>query len=107
MTFRIWDISGQDQYMSLTTMYYRDIDAVIIVYDITDTKSFQNLKKWFRQLRENAPESISIALCGNKYDLKEQQQVPFNDGQKFSLQQRCSIFKEVSALNATNLFEVL
>ena len=54
-------------------MYYRDIDAVIVVYDITDQRSFQNLKKWFRQLKENAPEAISIALCGNKYDLKEQQ----------------------------------
>ena len=71
MVLRIWDISGQDQYMSLTTMYYRDIDAAIICYDITDQKSFQNLKKWFKQLKENAPEAISIALCGNKYDLKD------------------------------------
>ena len=36
MILRIWDISGQDQYMSLTTMYYRDTDAAILVYDVTD-----------------------------------------------------------------------
>jgi small GTP-binding protein len=107
MNFNIWDISGQDQYMSITSMYYRDIDAAILCYDMTDKGSYTNLKKWFKQLNDNAPENISIALVANKYDMIAHSQVDFNEGNKIALQHKCSIFKEVSAKSNVGLNEVL
>ena len=53
-------------------MYFRDADACIIVYDVTDRDSFNNLSDvWLKDLQEKAPENILKVLVGNKCDLKD------------------------------------
>eukprot|EP01017_Pseudomicrothorax_dubius_P025963 TRINITY_DN2858_c0_g1_i5.p1 TRINITY_DN2858_c0_g1~~TRINITY_DN2858_c0_g1_i5.p1 ORF type:complete len:126 (+),score=26.76 TRINITY_DN2858_c0_g1_i5:265-642(+) len=56
-------------------MYYRDSDAAIIVYDITNRISYDVLRKWLKELKENAPQDIVLAIVGNKVDLITQEQV--------------------------------
>lgn len=53
-------------------MYYRDTDGAILVFDVTDKDSFENLKNvWLKELRERAPENVQLAIIGNKADLTD------------------------------------
>ena len=66
----IWDVSGQDKFRSMTTMYFRDADACILVYDVTDRSSFEMISNvWLKDLQDRAPENILTAIVGNKCDL--------------------------------------
>ena len=56
-------------------MYYRGADGAILVYDITDANSFNRVKKWVKELRENVGDDIIIAIAGNKIDLEKNRQV--------------------------------
>ena len=72
MNVEIWDVSGQDKFRSTTRMYFRDADACILVYDLTDRESFLNLSKvWIPDLRDKGPEKVTLGLVGNKFDLSE------------------------------------
>ena len=65
----IWDTAGQEKFRSLTTMYYRNASVVIVVYDIVSVGSFDNAKKWIREVRQMIYPEPVIILVGNKYDL--------------------------------------
>ena len=66
--FDLWDTAGQERYKSLTPMYYKGAAAALIVFDVTAPESFDGAKDWVRELQQNAPPSIVIALAGNKVD---------------------------------------
>jgi small GTP-binding protein len=72
----MWDTAGQEKFKSLTRMYYQDAQAAILVYDITYQESFESVKKWIMELRENSnvPNCL-IAIVGNKSDLYNESQV--------------------------------
>merc|ERR1711966_220911 len=48
----IWDTAGQERFHSLGPIYYRDADAALLVYDITDSDSFNKVKTWVKELRK-------------------------------------------------------
>ncbi|SBS81643.1 ras-related protein Rab-5C, putative (RAB5c) [Plasmodium malariae] len=68
--FEIWDTAGQERYRSLAPMYYRGASAAVIVYDITNKKSFEGAKGWIHELKSVHSNDIIIALAGNKNDLE-------------------------------------
>ena len=71
ITVDLWDVSGQDKFRSMTQMYFRDADACILVYDVTDRDSIDNLKTvWLKDLRDKAPSNLTIAIVGNKSDIQ-------------------------------------
>ncbi|CDR39008.1 CYFA0S02e10550g1_1 [Cyberlindnera fabianii] len=72
--FEIWDTAGQERYKSLAPMYYRNADAALVVFDITDPTSFEKAKKWVQELRVQAPETLIVKFVGNKIDLKDRPQ---------------------------------
>ena len=58
--FEIWDTAGQERYRALTKIFYKDAAVAILVYDITNRNSFEELKNyWFNQIKESAPKNIS------------------------------------------------
>mgnify|MGYP006107815295 CR=1 FL=1 len=65
--FNIWDTAGQEKYRCLVPLYYKNSDAAIIVYDITNKRSFENAKKNVLELRKNTELSV-ILFIGNKCD---------------------------------------
>jgi Ras-related protein Rab-1A len=82
ISLEIWDVSGQERYRSLTNMHYRDADGCILVYDVTDRDSYDNIEKeWLKEIKEKAPEKTQIVLIGNKCDLSEERQVSLEAGQ--------------------------
>lgn len=67
----LWDTAGQEKYNSLIPMYYRNADAAIIVYDITNEQSLNSASRWLTELHRIVPD-IFILLVGNKCDLEKQ-----------------------------------
>jgi len=68
---QIWDTAGQDRYRAITNTYYRHAIGVMLVYDISERDSFENLERWLVELRDHADEKIKVILVGNKSDLDQ------------------------------------
>ena len=68
---QIWDTAGQEVFKSITRSYYRGSIAAILVYDITNRQSFNNLNKWMEETKTYSNEKLTILLIGNKSDLED------------------------------------
>ncbi|KAE8772340.1 GTP-binding protein YPTM1 [Hordeum vulgare] len=68
---QIWDTAGQERFRTITSSYYRGAHGIIIVYDITDMESFNNVKQWLSEINKYANDSVRKLLVGNKCDLAE------------------------------------
>ena len=105
----LWDTAGQEMYRSLIQLYYRDCCAAIIVYDITNRRSFYQLKYWINELKKNSTckeinHEHKILILGNKCDLTDKRTVSYQEASEFAINNNC-IFKEVSILSSTILCE--
>merc|ERR1740130_61810 len=82
VTLQIWDTAGQEWFQSLGVAFYRGADSCVLVHDITDAKSFDNLESWMDEfLAHAAPrnaESFPFVVLGNKADLDSKRQVSAN-----------------------------
>jgi Ras-related protein Rab-8A len=66
---QIWDTAGQERFRTITTAYYRGAMGILLVYDVTDDKSFGNIRNWIRNIEQHATESVNKMLIGNKCDM--------------------------------------
>ncbi|KAF5286886.1 hypothetical protein FQA39_LY00419 [Lamprigera yunnana] len=72
INLQLWDTAGQERFRSLTTAFYRDAMGFLLLFDLTNEKSFLEIRNWIEQLRMHAYcESPDIILCGNKADLED------------------------------------
>lgn len=70
MTLQLWDTSGQDAFRDLVSLYYRDSNAAILVFDYTNPESLNNLGFWLKELEDRVDaQSIVLKIAGNKHDL--------------------------------------
>ncbi|EJT77906.1 Ras-like protein Rab-6A [Gaeumannomyces tritici R3-111a-1] len=104
---QLWDTAGQERFRSLIPSYIRDSSVAVVVYDISNAKSFQNTRKWIEDVRAERGNDVIIVLVGNKTDLNDKRQVTTQQGEdeakKFNL-----MFVETSAKvghNVKNLFK--
>lgn len=65
---QIWDTAGQERFRSVTHAYYRDAQALLLLYDVTSQSSFDNIRAWLSEIRQYAEEDVVIMLLGNKVD---------------------------------------
>ena len=101
--FQIWDTAGQERFRSLAKIFYQNAVAVILVYDITVRETFEQLQKyWIKEIEENAPTDIILALAANKSDMYENELVGLNEGKELARQLN-AIFKSTSALNSKGI----
>ena len=85
LKFEIWDTAGQERYRSLTKMLYKDANAAILVYDITNKESFEVMKDyWSNQIKESAPPDIILVIAANKSDLIDHEDVDEEEARKFA-----------------------
>lgn len=67
---QLWDTAGQERFRSLTTSFFRDSMGFLLIFDITNEKSFLEVQNWIEQLKIHAYcDNPDIVLCGNKLDL--------------------------------------
>ena len=106
----IWDTCGQERFRSINKIFMKESDIVILVYDKTNMKSFQELKNyWYDNVVSNIGNNFVIGIAGNKYDLLEEEKVHTHDGIKYA-KSIGAIFKETSATShdeIEQLFEEL
>ena len=103
VTFDIYDTAGQEKYRAIAKLYYKNARVVILVYDITDIKSFEEIKNyWYEQVKDIQTENLIIAIAGNKCDLYEERQVENETGEEFAKSIN-AIFVETSAKNDSGI----
>ncbi|XP_027488016.1 ras-related protein Rab-10-like, partial [Corapipo altera] len=79
------DTAGQERFHTITTSYYRGAMGIMLVYDITNAKSFENISKWLRNIDEHANEDVERMLLGNKCDMEDKRVVPKAKGEQVSV----------------------
>merc|ERR1740130_715348 len=99
---QIWDTAGQERFRTITSSYYRGAHGIIVVYDVTDTDSFDNVKQWLHEIDRCACENVNKLLVGNKSDLTTKKAVDYNTAKEYS-EDLGIPFLETSAKNATNV----
>jgi Ras-related protein Rab-1A len=99
---QIWDTAGQERFRTITSSYYRGAHGIIVVYDVTDLESFNNVKQWLHEIDRYACDNVNKLLVGNKSDLLPKKVVDYNTAKEFS-EQLGIPFLETSAKNATNV----
>ena len=65
---QMWDTAGQERFRTITRSYYRGSQGIVVVYDVTDNESFENVQHWFDEIEKNAGGSVIKLLVGNKSD---------------------------------------
>ena len=101
---KIWDTAGQERYKSLTKGFFRNAEGVMLVYDVTNSETYENLKYWMQSIKNNLGNSIDdipIIIIGNKIDCQERE-VSVEEAENFWKEQGFSYF-ETSAKTGENI----
>ncbi|XP_030632824.1 ras-related protein Rab-43 isoform X3 [Chanos chanos] len=102
---QIWDTAGQERFRTITQSYYRSTNGAIITYDITKKASFLSVPKWMEDVKKYGGSNIVPLLVGNKSDLAEMREVPFEDAQSMAQQLEFISAIETSAKDSSNVDE--
>merc|ERR1711988_848867 len=99
---QIWDTAGQERFRTIASSYYRGAHGIIVVYDTTDSETFEHVKTWLHEIERYASENVNKLLVGNKSDLTSKRQVETESAKEFAESANIP-FLETSAKNATNV----
>jgi len=97
-----WDTAGQERFRTITSSYYRGAHGIIVVYDVTDKDSFNNVKTWLKEISLYACANVNKLLVGNKCDLEDKRAVTFEEAKEFA-DANGMPFLETSAKRAINV----
>lgn len=97
-----WDTAGQERYRNITANYYRNAQGIMLVYDVTNRKSFEAIDAWISQIDLHAGESVNKVLIGNKSDCDKQRVVHMEEGRDLALHYKIPFF-ETSARTGDNV----
>jgi len=96
---QIWDTSGQERYMAITKNIYKKVQGIILVFDVTEINTFNNVEKWLNTLKDLG--EFPITLVGNKIDLKNRV-VSYEEGKQLADSHKLCYF-ETSARDNINV----
>ena len=111
LRMQVWDTAGQEKFDSITSTYYKSTDVAIFVYSIDKKESFERIPGWIKELEDkntndkkaDDDEQIMLKiLVGNKLDLDNEREVKYEDGEKFSKDNKFSLFTEISCKEDTD-----
>ena len=96
-TLNLWDTAGQEKYDSLTKMFTKNANIIILVYSIVDKQSFLDLGKWLKLVKDiNGEDGYIIGIAANKSDLYKNSVVSDSQGQEYARKIK-AIWKSTSA----------
>lgn len=99
LSLQLWDTAGQERFQALGNAFYRGTDCCLLVFDITNTESFDNIKNWRQEFLErsgNENNTFPIIVLGNKCDLAGERRVSKEKASEWALESKL-IYEEVSA----------
>jgi len=99
---QVWDTAGQERFRTITRAYYRGAHGIMLVYDVTDSKSFGNIRNWMRNIEQHASSSVNKVLVGNKCDMADKRMIATEKGQALADEYGIKFF-ETSAKTGYNV----
>lgn len=99
---QIWDTAGQERFRTITAAYYRGAHGIIVVYDVTDQESFNNVRQWMTEIDRYASDNVNRLLVGNKCDLTTKKMIDYATAKELADSMGIA-FLETSAKNSTNV----
>merc|ERR1712046_400305 len=100
----IWDTMGAEQYRAIPRVYFRDAAAAVLLYDITDERTFANTRSWLDEVRQTCQPNMQVLLIGNKTDREEERRVSRADAHALTSDYpEITRFEETSARNGDNV----
>lgn len=100
----IWDTAGQEKYRSLVSLHYRDCHGVILMFDLNDRKSYDDIRFWMKEIyKYNDKKKIIFYIVGNKTDLERN--VSYEEGEIISNCYEATYF-ECSMYNLTMVSKI-
>jgi len=99
---QMWDTAGQERFRTITTAYYRGAMGILLVYDVTDQKSFDAIRTWIRNIEQHASEGVNKILIGNKCDMNDKRVVDTEKGKELANEFKIP-FMETSAKTNVNV----
>ena len=99
---QFWDTAGQERYRAINKIYFQKVQGIILVYDITDLKTYEGLDNWIKLINDNS-DDVPIVLIGNKLDdANENRIVRYEEGKSYA-DKYGFLFFETSALSGKNV----
>jgi len=81
---QVWDTAGQERFRTITSSFYRGAHGIIVVYDIADQATFNNVKLWMQEIQRYASAGVCRMLVGNKVDLADRRVVEYNTAKEYA-----------------------
>lgn len=100
---QIWDTAGQENFQSITKIFYRGAHAVLLTYNITSLDSFSNMDYWHSEFKSQSEPDALAYLIGNKKDCEDQREVDLDKAEKFRDIKGIDMFNETSAKTGENV----
>ena len=102
---KIWDTAGQERFRSMAFSFLKNIQGILLIYDLTDKSSFLSIDKWISNLENNLDmKNVPIILVGNKNDKEDERKVSYEEGLKYAQKYNFQFF-EMSAKTGENVKE--
>ena len=102
---QLWDTAGQDKYRTIAKNYFKGSHGILLLYDVTKQSSFQNIRDWIQDIREEVSQKAIIFLIGNKIDLVDKRKISKEKGLELAEEYKLPFF-EASAKSGENVDEV-
>ena len=93
LNLEIWDTVGQEQYRTVNKIFIKNAQIALIVYDITNKDSFNNLNFWLKEINDNNSKKAICCVLSNKSDLYENQVVDSEEGKNFAAEKKMKFFE--------------
>ena len=101
---KLYDTPGQERYRSINEKYFKIVDSIILIYDISNKRNFEECKEYYRdKIREQCKNNIKVILIGNKIDIEERE-VTTEEGYAFAFENGY-MFMETSCLTNDNIYD--
>ena len=102
---QLWDTAGQDKYRTIAKNYFKGYHGILLLYDVKKQSSFQNIRDWIQDIREEVSQKAIIFLIGNKIDLVDKRKISKEKGIELAEEYKLPFF-EASAKSGENVDEV-
>ena len=103
---QMWDTAGQEAFHSIIKDYYKKSVCAMVVYDITNHVSFEHVQNWIEDIHNQCPKTVLIILVGNKIDLEDKREIPYDEGKEFA-KKNGFIFGETSTKTGVGVEEIV
>ena len=106
IVLKIYDTAGQERFRGLARAYYKNADGILLMYNIADRGSYNDVENWRKEIKENASKKAILLLIGNKCDLEEKRETSKEEAEKLAKEYEMDYF-ETSAKTGYNVNEAI